>query len=99
MSAHETSETIHIWAEETFGKVADLSALVARARGELDELEQAIRAADRDEIGREAADVVILLHRLAALAGMDLALQVDAKMAVNRGRKWRGAGDGTGTHV
>jgi NTP pyrophosphatase (non-canonical NTP hydrolase) len=95
----ETSQTIREWGDQTFGKVADLSALVARARGELDELDQAVRADDKIEIGREAADVVILLHRLVALAGMDLSEQVDAKMAVNRARKWKPAGDGTGGHV
>jgi len=97
--ANETSQSIRIWGDETFGKVADLSALVVRARGELDELEQAIRAGDKPEIGKEAADVVILLHRLLALAGMDLTAEVDAKMAINRSRKWRAAGDGTGGHV
>jgi NTP pyrophosphatase (non-canonical NTP hydrolase) len=97
--ANETSQSIRIWGDETFGKVADLSALVARARGELDELDLAIKANDKPEIGREAADVVILLHRLVALAGMDLAAEVDAKMAVNRARKWKPAGDGTGGHV
>lgn len=97
--AAETSNSIRVWGDEAFGKVADLSALVARARGELDELEQAIRANDRPEIGREAADVVILLHRLVALAGMDLSDEVDAKMAINRARKWNAAGDGTGGHV
>jgi NTP pyrophosphatase (non-canonical NTP hydrolase) len=95
----ETSRSIRIWGDETFGNVSDLSALVARARGELDELELAIKAKDKAEIGREAADVVILLHRLVALAGMDLADEVDAKMAVNRARIWKPAGDGTGGHV
>jgi NTP pyrophosphatase (non-canonical NTP hydrolase) len=97
--ATETSNSIRDWGDETFGKVSDLSALVARARGELDELEEAIRAGDLAEAGREAADVVILLHRLVALAGMDLNEQVDAKMAVNRARKWKATGDGTGGHV
>jgi NTP pyrophosphatase (non-canonical NTP hydrolase) len=97
--AAETSNSIRVWGDETFGKVSDLSALVARARGELDELDQAIEANDTAEIGREAADVVILLHRLVTLAGMDLSAEVDAKMAVNRARKWKAAGDGTGGHV
>jgi NTP pyrophosphatase (non-canonical NTP hydrolase) len=96
---NETSASIREWGDATFGPVRDLSALVARARGELDELDQAIRADDRPEIGKEAADVVILLHRLVALAGMDLNEQVDAKMAINRARKWKAAGDGTGGHV
>jgi NTP pyrophosphatase (non-canonical NTP hydrolase) len=95
----ETSATIREWGDATFGAVRDLSALVTRARSELDELDQAVRANDRAEIGREAADVVILLHRLVALLGMDLNVEVDAKMAINRGRKWKPAGDGTGGHV
>jgi NTP pyrophosphatase (non-canonical NTP hydrolase) len=97
--ATETSQSIREWGDAAFGQVKDLSALVARARGELDELDQAIKANDVAEIGREAADVVILLHRLVALAGMDLTEQVDAKMAINRARKWKAAGDGTGGHV
>jgi len=95
----ENSQTICEWGDATFGEVRDLAALVARARGELDELEQAVRAGDMEEAGREAADVVILLHRLVALAGMDLGEQVDAKMAINRARQWKAAGDGTGGHV
>lgn len=95
----ETSNTIREWGDAAFGEVSNLSALVARARGELDELDQAIMAGDTPEIGREAADVAILLHRLVALAGMELSEQVDAKMAVNRARKWKAAGDGTGGHV
>lgn len=97
--AAETSNTIRVWGDETFGEVKDLAALVLRARGELDELAEAVRAGDMAEAGREAADVVILLHRLVALAGMDLNEQVDAKMAINRVRKWKAAGDGTGGHV
>ena len=95
----ETSSTIREWGDATFGEVGNLSALVARARGELDELELAIKADDRAEIGREAADVAILLHRLVALTGRDLAEEVDAKMATNRARRWYAAGDGTGGHV
>ena len=95
----ETSQTIREWGDATFGEARDLTALVARARAELDELEEAVGAGEMAEAGREAADVVILLHRLVALAGMDLGEQLDAKMTVNRARKWRAAGDGTGGHV
>jgi hypothetical protein len=47
----------------------------------------------------EAADVVILLHRLAGLLGHELHELVDAKMEINRARRWKSAGDGTGGHV
>ena len=68
-----------------------LKALRARATS--------IRAKDHAEAGREAADVAILLHRLVALMGSDLSAEVDAKMQINRARKWKAAGDGTGGHV
>jgi NTP pyrophosphatase (non-canonical NTP hydrolase) len=97
--ATETSNTIREWGDATFGEALELTALVARARGEMDELEQALRKNDHAEAGREAADVVILLHRLVGLLGMELSDQVDAKMKVNRARKWKAAGDGTGSHV
>jgi NTP pyrophosphatase (non-canonical NTP hydrolase) len=97
--ANETSQSIRIWGDETFGDVRSLSALVARARTELDELDHAVSGADYDEAGKEAADVAILLHRLLALVGKDLAAEVDAKMAINRARAWKRAGDGTGGHV
>jgi NTP pyrophosphatase (non-canonical NTP hydrolase) len=97
--ATETSQTIRAWGDAVFGAPQDLTVLVKRARVEMDELEQAIRDGDMAEAGREAADVVILLHRLAGILGMELSDQVDAKMMVNRIRKWKSAGDGTGGHI
>lgn len=97
--ATETSQTIREWGDAIFGAPTDLTVLVKRARVEMDELEQALREGDHAEAGREAADVMILLHRLAGLLGMELSEQVDAKMQVNRARKWKAAGDGTGGHV
>ena len=97
--ATETSSTIREWGDATFGAPSDLTVLVARARLEMDELEQAIREGDMAEAGREAADVVILLHRLAGILGLELNEQVDAKMAINRARKWKTTGDGTGSHI
>ena len=95
----ETSKSIREWGDAIFGAPQDLTVLVQRARVEMDELEQALREGDTEEAGREAADVVILLHRIAGILGHDLYEQVDAKMAVNRGRTWKAAGDGTGGHV
>ncbi len=95
----ETSQTIREWGDATFGEVKDLEVLVERARGEMDELVLAVRAGDAADIGAEAADVVILLHRLVAIAGLDLGEQVNAKMKINRAREWKRTGDGTGGHV
>ena len=95
----ETSTTIQAWAETVFGPVADLTDLVERARLELDELAIALRDGDHDEAKVEAADVVILLHRIVALLGTDLEAQVDAKMTINRARRWRPDGKGAGRHL
>ena len=98
--AQETSATIAQWAEATFGSVQSLERLVDRAQQELAELRQAItnNSAPAD-IAKEAADVVILLHRVAALSGHDLAETVDAKMVINRQRRWQPSGDGVGQHL
>jgi len=95
----ETSASIAAWGTETFGPVADLAVLTARARLEFDELDHAVRSGDVEEIGREAADVVILLHRLCGLVGKDLAEEIDAKMQINRSRRWIVSGDGVGRHI
>lgn len=97
--ATETSKTIREWGDAVFGAPTDLTVLVKRARVEMDELEQALREGDHAEAGREAADVVILLHRLTGILGLELSEQVDAKMAINRARKWKSSGDGTGGHI
>ncbi len=95
----ETQQTIAAWAEETFGPATDQTVLVRRARVELDELLDATAAGDTAEIGKEAADIAILLYRLLELNGLDLGAEVTAKMAENRARKWRPKGDGTGSHI
>ena len=95
----ETSASILSWGDETFGKVSDPVKLVERAELELTELKEALIAQDEPEAAKEAADVVILLHRLMGVLGRDLNAEVDAKMAINRNRKWAAAGDGTGGHT
>lgn len=95
----ETSKTILDWGDETFGKVSNPIALAKRAEGELTELIEALEAQDFDEAGKEAADVAILLHRLMGVLGKELADEVNAKMQINRQRKWAKAGDGTGGHI
>ncbi len=96
---NETQQTVAAWGEDTFGPVADPSTLVERAVTEMTELKEAAGAADPEAMAAEAADVVILLYRLAATQGFDLARAVDEKMHVNRSRRWRSAGDGTGRHL
>lgn len=95
----ESQKSIAAWAEQVFGPVAEPVSLVRRAAIELDELTQAVRDQDAQEIGREAADVVILLSRLMHEYGLSLEEEVDKKMILNRERNWVSAGDGTGTHI
>ena len=84
----ETFESINEWCDSTFGP-ATIPQIIARAKEEFEELE----APDADH-AIEAADVVICLCRVPGFAE---ALQ--RKMAINRNRKWRLTGNGTGYHI
>jgi NTP pyrophosphatase (non-canonical NTP hydrolase) len=52
-----------------------------------------------DKIPAEVADVTIVLYGYAQLRGFDLQAEIDKKMAINRKRKWKANGDGTGYHI
>ncbi|MFZ4069056.1 MAG: dATP/dGTP pyrophosphohydrolase domain-containing protein [Caulobacterales bacterium] len=97
--AFETTASITTWGRQTFGPVDDLGRLINRAAEEFTELRAAFDSGDRDEMICEAADVVILLHRLVGEQGRDLAAAIDAKMQINRSRQWRTTGDGVGAHI
>jgi hypothetical protein len=51
-----------------------------------------------DGVGSELADVQVVLYGLADACGIPLAAATDAKMAINRGRRWRVDGPGLGHH-
>lgn len=51
------------------------------------------------KIPAEAADVLIVLYGVAHMRGFDLHAEVEKKMAINRGRRWKADGDGTGYHI
>lgn len=95
----EDQQSVSKWAEETFGPAKDQTVLVTRAKTEMDELLEAVQAGDRTEIGKEAADIAILLWRLMEHNGLDLTNEVTKKMAENRNRRWQPKGDGTGKHI
>jgi len=96
----ETSATIALWGQQTFGSLSSPMAALERAALEMDELREAIARPETPpkEMAMEAADVVILLHRLCGELGYDLNALVDEKMRLNRDRQWTVAGDGTGQH-
>lgn len=93
-------ETIASWADATFGPAPSRARIAARANEEMAEL---LRHATADEdcaaMVEEAADVVIILFRLARECGADLMGAVDAKMEKNRSRMWKLDGTGHGYHV
>lgn len=95
----ETQQTICQWAEDTFGPANNPLDLVTRALQEMKELSEAIEENNREEIGKETADVVILLHRLLAQYDLNLAQELERKMIINRSRQWVSNGDGTGKHI
>jgi len=96
----ETTQSIGRWASETFGDAGSNARVAARANEEMAEL---LRAATSDQpvehLVVEAADVVIILARLAYRNGFDLWDEVEKKMAINRARVWRKDGTGHGYHV
>lgn len=57
------------------------------------------RSPEPDKIAAEAADVLIVLYGVAGMRGFDLHAEVDAKMSINRCRRWAARGDGTGYHI
>lgn len=87
---NETIESINQWADETFGPCT-LDAARRRVKDEMLELYSAVT---NQAILEEAADVWITLARIPGLQE-----EVNRKMVINRGRKWRLNGDGTGYHI
>lgn len=95
----ENQATISAWCDATFGKASN-ARVATRANEEMAEL---LRAVTEDENHpkaiEEAADIVIILFRLADRMGKNLMTEVDRKMAINRARQWQTTADGHGYHV
>jgi len=97
----ETQKTISVWAVKTFG-YSTVERSIARMVEEVEELKKVDLFNDRhsfDDISNECADILIMLYQVAFVVGFDLHACVDHKMEINRVRKWKIAGDGTGQHV
>jgi NTP pyrophosphatase (non-canonical NTP hydrolase) len=72
---------------------------VERNRKDYRDLDDFDRRPEPDKVAGEAADVLIVLYGVAGMRGLDLHAEVDRKMAVNRARRWKANGDGTGYHI
>jgi hypothetical protein len=71
-----------------------------RAAEELAELIRMLVIDDADpRAAMEVADVTIVLTGISAALGVEQSEQIDAKMQINRARRWNLTGDGHGQHV
>jgi hypothetical protein len=105
----ESQQSIAQWAAATFGEPGSDMRIACRANEEMAELLRALsisaatsegyRHRATESAAGEAADVVIVLFRLAERMGFDLLAEVDRKMAVNRARRWEVDKSGCGQHV
>lgn len=92
----ESQRSITDWAFAAFGECTDTLRAFERCREEISEFESSLGP---DEWLAEMADVVITFNWFASILNRNLQQAVDAKMAVNRARRWHTRGDGTGYHV
>lgn len=94
----ETQKTISEWADEV-GIKPDAHRAVARAGEELHEALEALAAGNKAGAAVEIADVVICLNVAASKLGVDLQAEINAKMQINRNRKWRLDETGCAYHI
>jgi hypothetical protein len=96
----ETQKTISEWAVKIFGYPTRQRA-VDRMMEEVEELNKldVNSYTTFNEISDECADIYITMCQVADTFGFDLHACIDHKMQINRARKWKIAGDGTGQHV
>jgi len=95
----ESQESISLWATDSFGSSGSNLSVAVRANEEMAELLAKLRDRDDDpEAAIEAADVIIVLMRLFSRFEVDFNDVIDAKMQLNRKRKWRRTETGHGYH-
>lgn len=98
----ETQYTISDWADKTFGFPKSLDVVINRMLEEVEELkaiDYKSNEANLEKVADECADVYITLCRITSTLGFDLHACVNHKMQINRARKWKRSGDGTGKHI
>ncbi len=96
----ETPKTVAAWARDTFGQASTHANIAARANVEMAELLTALTADDQHpKTAEEIADIFICLYRLIDSLGVDIQVEIDRKMTINRARKWALDGTGHGYHV
>jgi Protein of unknown function (DUF550) len=96
----ETQKSISDWADATFGVPQSNLRIALRMQEEMVELLKRLCVNDADPgAAEEVADIFIVAARLMERLGTDLTAMVDAKMRVNRERRWVLDGTGCGQHT
>jgi hypothetical protein len=113
MAEDETQTSIGLWADETFGRSTP-DARFNRFLKEVIECRALFTPAPRrwwrrrpklkpeislQHLADELADIQITLYGVAFCAGINLVQATNIKMSINRSRKWKRHGDGTGQHL
>jgi hypothetical protein len=89
MFGKETQATISDWATDIFGPASSNARVAARANEELAELLRVLTAdPESPKALEEAADVVIVLYRLAARMGQELRLHINPIMNPESPLRW-----------
>src|SRR5262249_4311917 len=95
----ENQRSVSDWATKTFGNPTPEVA-VRRLLKEAYELEKKIEeGCSHEEIADEVADIFITGYKVFDVIGYQATACVDHKMEINRARKWKLHGDGTGQHI
>ena len=97
----ETQKTISDWATNTFGYPKSPEIAIQRMLKECKELEEKINMEifSYEQYADEIADIMICGYQAMDTLGFDLHACIDHKMTINRNRKWKLSGDGTGQHI
>ena len=98
----ETQVTISDWATRTFGYPKSLKVSIDRMLDEVEELKKLdykSSEANFDKVADECADIYITMCQVMNVMGYNLHACVNHKMQINRARKWKLKGDGTGQHI
>ena len=101
----ETQKTISEWGFKTFGYPKNPIVIVDRMLKEVKELEELKEQFKKyndsvyTKMADECADIYIVMCQVMETMGYNLQSCVDHKMEINRARKWKIAGDGTGQHI
>ena len=97
----ETQKSVSEWATKTFGYPKSPEVAIRRMLDECDELEKKLDSgvATEEQYADEIADIFITGFQAMTTLGFNAQSCVDHKMEINRHRKWKLAGDGTGQHI